>query len=89
MVMLGWSVNLTKLFLDRHRLPERLTSNSCTYLSPIIDDCPSCISGRGNESMWTDRVSNPGPLALDSDALRTALRGPANRNSADTITRKI
>ena len=29
--------------------------------------------------MWPDRVSNPGPLALESDALPTALRGPAGR----------
>ena len=27
--------------------------------------------------MWPDRVSNPGPLALESDALPTALCGPA------------
>ena len=27
--------------------------------------------------MWPDRVSNSGPLALESDALPTALRGPA------------
>ena len=27
--------------------------------------------------MRPDRVSNPGPLALESDALPTALRGPA------------
>ena len=27
--------------------------------------------------MWPDRVSNPGPLALESDALPTTLRGPA------------
>ena len=27
--------------------------------------------------MWPDRVSNSGPLALVSDALPTALRGPA------------
>ena len=27
--------------------------------------------------MWPDRVSNPGPLALESEALPTALRGPA------------
>ena len=25
--------------------------------------------------MWPDRVSNPGPLPLDSDTLPTALRG--------------
>ena len=27
--------------------------------------------------MWPDSVSNPGPFALDSDALPTAQRGPA------------
>ena len=27
--------------------------------------------------MWPDRVSNPGPLTYESDALLTALRGPA------------
>ena len=27
--------------------------------------------------MWPDWVSNPGPLSLESDALPTALRGPA------------
>ena len=27
--------------------------------------------------MWPDRVSNQGPLAFKSDALPTALRGPA------------
>ena len=27
--------------------------------------------------MWLDRVSNPGPLAFESDLLPTALRGPA------------
>ena len=27
--------------------------------------------------MWPDRVSNSGPLDLESDALPTALRGPA------------
>ena len=27
--------------------------------------------------MWPDKVSNPGPLALGSDALPTALRSPA------------
>ena len=27
--------------------------------------------------MWSDRLSNPGPLAIESDALPTALRVPA------------
>ena len=26
--------------------------------------------------MWLDRVSNPGPLALESDMLPTGLHGP-------------
>ena len=26
--------------------------------------------------MWRDRISNPGPLAPESDELPTALRGP-------------
>ena len=35
--------------------------------------------------MWPDRVSNPRPLALKSDALPTALRGAARltTNSVD------
>ena len=28
--------------------------------------------------MWPDRVSNPGPLTYESDALPTSLRGPTN-----------
>ena len=39
-------------------------------LSPVIgNSCPSWISGRRNENMWPDRLSNPGPLALESDVL--------------------
>ena len=72
MVMLGRAVNLTKLFLGRLRPPN------VHILSPVTDSCPSRISGRKNETVWPDRISNPGPLALESDALPTALRGPAN-----------
>ena len=43
-------------------------------LSPVADNCPSCINGRRNESIWPDWVSNPGPLTHESDALATALR---------------
>ena len=41
--------------------------------------------------MWPDRVSNPGPLAHESDALPTVVRGPAmtNRASNDEVRRKI
>ena len=31
--------------------------------------------------MWPDLVLNPGPLALESDALPTAPRGPAKEGS--------
>ena len=44
---------------------------------PITDNYPSCISGRRNESVWPDRVSNPGLLTYDSGALPIALCGPA------------
>ena len=68
MVMSGRSVNLTTtLFLGRH------------ILSPVTDNCPSSVSGRSNDSMWPDRVSNPGPLAIESDALPSALRIPATK----------
>ena len=30
--------------------------------------------------MWPDQLSNPGPLALESDALSSALHGPAERS---------
>ena len=29
--------------------------------------------------MWSDQVSNPGPLTYESGALPTALHGPASR----------
>ena len=35
--------------------------------------------------MWPDRVSNPGPLAYESGALPTALRGPATSNALDKL----
>ena len=35
--------------------------------------------------MWPDRVSNPGPLALESDALPTALRGPASKKFQEIL----
>ena len=47
-------------------------------LSPVTDNCPSWKSGRRNESMLPDRVSNPGPLTYESGALPIALRGPAS-----------
>ena len=47
-------------------------------LSPVTDNCPSWKSGRRNESVLPDRVSNPGPLTYESGALPIALRGPAS-----------
>ena len=56
------------------------TCNFVHILSPVTDNCPSGISGRRNESMWPDQVSNPGPLTFESGALPTAIHGPAIRN---------
>ena len=33
------------------------------------------LPAQGLESMWPERVSNPGPLTYESGALTTALRG--------------
>ena len=38
--------------------------------------------------MWPDRVLNTGPLALESDALPTALRGPASRRLMKALNLK-
>ena len=35
--------------------------------------------------MWSDRVSNPGPLAVKSDVLPSALRDTALKHSYFTI----
>ena len=35
--------------------------------------------------MWPDQVSNPGPLTYESNALPTALHGPASTKNCDTI----
>ena len=35
--------------------------------------------------MWPDPVSNPGPLVLESDALPTALRGPADLRLSSVV----
>ena len=77
MVILGRSVDQTTLFLDRLRLPKRLTNSSCTYFRQLLTiallraaEVETKVSGR-------KRVSNPGPLALESDELSTALRGTA------------
>ena len=48
----------------------------------LTDRPDMLISGRKNKSMWPDRVLNPRPLDHESDALPTALRGPAQRVSA-------
>ena len=76
-VMSGRSVNLTTLFLGRLRPPKRLTSTSCTYFRQELTTALLEKSGRRNESMLPDRVSDPGPLTYESGALPIALRGPA------------
>ena len=68
MVMSGLSVNLPTLFLGRLRPPKRLTSTLCTYFRQKLTTALLESAGRRNESMWPDWVSNPGPLALETDA---------------------
>ena len=75
--MSGRSVNLTTLFLGRLRHPKRLTITSCTYFRQLLTTALLEISGRRNESMLPDRVSNPGLLTYESGALPITLRGPA------------
>ena len=38
--------------------------------------------------MWLDQVSNPAPLAHVSDALQTALCGPATPASSETTEKE-
>ena len=57
-------------------------------LSPVTDNCPSRISGEENESKWPGRVSNPGPLVLESEALPTAVRGPVQEMEKNTAPTK-
>ena len=77
MVMSRRSVNLTTLFLDRLRPPKRLTSTSCTYFrQKLTSALLESAEGEG-EGMWPNRVSNPGTLVLESDALPAVPCDPA------------
>ena len=69
-----WSCREGKLFLNLLFLRRiRPPCASCTYfrqyLTTAEEETKVCGPGR---------VSNPGPLALELDALLTALRGPAH-----------
>ena len=58
----------------------------------ITANCPSLISGGRNESKWPNWVSNPGPLALESDTPPTApsgLAGPSGNKKKTLILNKI
>ena len=69
-------LNLTILFLSRLRLPERLTSTSYTYSRQLLTT--AFLNQRKEKRKYVaDQVLNSGPLTLESDALPTALRGPA------------
>ena len=84
--MLGRSVNLTTPCLGRLRPPRRFNQYQVHILSQVTVNCYSGINGRRNDQKLPDRVSNSGPLALDSDTLSTAQRGPANaENAKDAI----
>ena len=73
MVMAGRLVNLTKLFLDRLR-------PSCTYFRQLLTT--ALLQLMEGESKYVAGLGiEPGTSALESDALPTALRGPAERES--------
>ena len=69
--MSGRSVNLTTLFLGRLRPPKRFINTSCTYF------LTTALLESAEGETWPDRVSNPGSLTFESDALPTALHGPS------------
>ena len=74
MVMSGLSVKLTRHFLGRIRPPKRLTSTSCTYFTSTW----SFLSKQSEK--WKYLAGSNSVLlhvALESDALSTALPGPA------------
>ena len=55
--------------------PKQLTSTLCTYMyfCQYLTTALESVEGE-TKSMWP---SNPGPLALESDELLTAVHGPA------------
>ena len=72
MVMLGRSVNLAIQLLSSLRPSKAVNHYFVHILAPETGKCPFRISGRRNESMWPDRVSNPGHLVFEQDVLLTA-----------------
>ena len=73
MIITGWSVNLTTLFLSMLRPPKWLTSTSYTYFPQKLTTALLESAKGERESMWLDRVSYPGPMALEPDMLLTVL----------------
>ena len=63
-----------RFFLPTFRPPKRLTSTKCTNM--YFRQSMTTALLESAESMWLDRVSNPRPLAFESDALPTALHVP-------------
>ena len=69
--------------LEQVNIRTNVRTYSHTYVRdrPYIPSttllCEGIKSGRRNESMLPDRVSNPGPLTYESGVLPIALRGPA------------
>ena len=76
--------DITKVYLKSLLRPvlEFLHVKPGRVAQSVADNSPSRISGRRNESMWPDRVSNPGLLVLEPDAPLTAVGGPASSNLA-------
>ena len=61
MVMSGWSVNLTTLFVSRLRPPKRLASTSCTYFGNWLFR-PYSHSDPGHFSPYPFRSGQFGPI---------------------------
>ena len=88
--MSGRSVNLTTLFLGRLRPPKRLTSTSCTYFRQWLTTA-FLESAEGETKVHVcgrTGLSNPGPLALESDVLPIALRDSASKPECTRRTKR-
>ena len=71
-----WSVNQTTLFLGRLRPPKGLINTLCTCFHQQLTTA-LLESAEGATKVWPYWVSNPGPLAHESEVLPTVVRGPA------------
>ena len=88
-----WSVHLENkgnLLLPNQALTFLALNQYYVHIfSPGTGNCPSWISGRRNESYELDWYRTHGPLAVEQDALPTALPSPAkSKQAADSAILK-